>query len=226
MSPIDFIEPQHHFSDEERQRLERIEAELEHGISELQSIGPAVTVFGSARSSVQSWEYSSAYALGKALADRGVGVITGGGPGVMEAANRGAHEARGLSVGLNITLPKEQHPNPYLSVGLEFRYFFTRKFLLIRYALGFVAFPGGFGTADELFELLTLMQTGKLDKRPIVLVGTEFFGPLLQFVQESMVRQHYVESRDLELVTLTDNIDDAVEALFCCTRFASAVNTN
>ena len=226
MSPIDFVDPQHHFSDDERQRLDRIEAELEHGIRELQSIGPAVTVFGSARSSVQSWEYVSAYALGKALAERGVGVITGGGPGVMEAANRGALEAGGLSVGLNITLPKEQHPNPYLSMGLEFRYFFTRKFLLILYALGFVAFPGGFGTTDELFELLTLMQTGKLDKRPIILVGTEFFEPLLQFVRDQMVRQHYIGPLDLDLITLTDDLDEVITRLFCCPRLSKAVGHN
>lgn len=226
MRPIDFVDPQHHFSDDERQRLDRIEAELERGISELQSIGPAVTVFGSARSSMQSWEYTSAYLLGKALAQRGVGVITGGGPGVMEAANRGALEAGGLSVGLNISLPKEQQPNPYLSMGLQFRYFFTRKFLLIRYSLGFVAFPGGFGTTDELFELLTLMQTGKLDKRPIILVGTEFFSPLLDFLREHMLRQNYIEPLDLDLLTLTDDLDAAIDALFCCTRFAQAVSDN
>lgn len=226
MSPIDFVDPQHHFSEDERQRLDRIEAELERGISELQSIGPAVTVFGSARSSLQSWEYASAYALGKALAQRGVGVITGGGPGVMEAANRGAHDAKGLSVGLNITLPKEQHPNPYLNVGLEFRYFFTRKFLLIRYSLGFVAFPGGFGTTDELFELLTLMQTGKLDKRPIILVGSEFYLPLLEFLRQHMLRQNYIEPIDFDLIKVTDDLDEVIDTLFCCTRFAQAVSDN
>jgi len=123
-------------------------------------------------------------------------------------------------------LPKEQQPNPYLSMGLEFRYFFTRKFLLIRYALGFVAFPGGFGTTDELFELLTLMQTGKLDKRPIILVGTEFFDPLLQFVRDQMVRQHYIGSLDLDLITLTDDLDDVITRLCCCPRLSKAVSNN
>jgi uncharacterized protein (TIGR00730 family) len=223
MAPIDFSNPDYVFSVEERDRLKRIEQEFEKGISELQAIGPAVTVFGSARSAESSWEYQSAFALGKALADRGVGVITGGGPGVMEAANRGAKERGGLSVGLNITLPREQHPNPYLSLGLEFRYFFTRKFLLIRYAFGFIAFPGGFGTTDELFELLTLMQTGKLERRPIILFGSAFFEKVKIWLETELVFQGYIDRSDLDLVQVTDSVEQALEHLFCCVPLASAI---
>ncbi len=160
-------------SEEERARIARVSDELAEGIESLADIGTAVSIFGSARSQPDSWEYQETVKLAKRLADEGITVVTGGGPGVMEAGNRGAQMAVGKSVGLNIELPHEQLANPYLDIGLDFRYFFTRKFLLIRYAIGFAIFPGGFGTVDELFELLTLMQTGKLQRRPIVLVGRE-----------------------------------------------------
>ena len=158
-------------STQERQRIARIGDELREGIESLSGIGPAVSIFGSARSQPDAWEYQSARDLAQQLSERGITVVTGGGPGVMEAGNLGAHGEMGTSVGLNIELPHEQLANPYLDIDLDFRYFFTRKFLLIRYAIGFAIYPGGFGTVDELFELLTLVQTGKLRQRPIVLVG-------------------------------------------------------
>lgn len=196
-------------SDDERARLSRIEGELRQGIDQLDLVGPAVSVFGSARVQPGSWEYESARELARLLSDQGLAVITGGGPGVMEGANLGATEGPSSSVGLNIELPHEQLSNPYLDIDLNFRYFFTRKFMLIRYAIGFAIYPGGFGTIDELFELLTLVQTGKLMNRPVVLVGDKFWRGLYDWLQQEVASRGYVSASDLELLVV---VPDAVAA--------------
>lgn len=200
-------------SAQEQQRIARIGEELREGIESLADIGPAVSIFGSARSQPDDWEYQSSRQLAKILSARGITVITGGGPGVMEAGNLGASEENGKSVGLNIELPHEQLANPYLDIDLDFRYFFTRKFLLIRYAIGFAIFPGGFGTADELFELLTLVQTGKLKQRPIVLVGEEYWGGLYQWLVQHMQASGFIGGDDLAYLEIVADADAAAEIL-------------
>lgn len=200
-------------SPQEQERVARIGDELREGIESLKDIGPAVSVFGSARSQPKSWEYQSARQLAKTLSAEGITVVTGGGPGVMEAANLGAREEVGTSVGLNIELPHEQLANPYLDIDLDFRYFFTRKFLLIRYAIGFAIYPGGFGTVDELFELLTLVQTGKLRQRPIVLVGSEYWQGLYQWMLQQLQANAYIGTEDIEYLELVENSDQAAAIL-------------
>lgn len=200
-------------SPQERERVARISDELKEGIESLADIGAAVSIFGSARSEPDSWEYGAARDLAQQLAARGITVITGGGPGVMEAGNLGASGEPGASVGLNIELPHEQLANPYLDIDVDFRYFFTRKFLLIRYAIGFAIFPGGFGTVDELFELLTLVQTGKLSPRPIVLVGRDHWEGLYQWLVEKIQAGRYISDDDLDILTLVDTTEEAVEIL-------------
>lgn len=199
-------------SDQERQRIDRIGDELRSGIEGLSNIGPAVSIFGSARSLPDSWEYKSARDLARQLASHGLAVITGGGPGVMEAGNLGASEEVGTSVGLNIELPHEQLANPYLDIDLDFRYFFTRKFLLIRYAIGFAIYPGGFGTIDELFELLTLVQTGKLRQRPIILVGEDHWRGLYDWLVARVLSEGFIGENDLEYLQLVKDAD-AAEAI-------------
>jgi len=198
---------------EEQARIERISGELRAGIEQLGDIGPAVSIFGSARTAENTWEYRSARALGELLAKAGVAVITGGGPGIMEAGNRGAHCGSGRSIGLNITLPHEQLANPYVDIDLAFRYFFTRKFMLIRYARGFAIYPGGFGTIDELFELLTLIQTGKLQRCPLVLVGRDYWEGLYQWLTQEAARRGYISPADFELVEVVDHEEQAAELL-------------
>jgi len=200
-------------SADEQERIERISGELRAGIEGLGDIGPAVSIFGSARVAPDTWEYRSAEALGERLARAGVAVITGGGPGVMEAGNRGARRGAGRSVGLNITLPHEQLANPYVDIDLAFRYFFTRKFMLIRYALGFAIYPGGFGTIDELFELLTLIQTRKLERCPLVLVGVDYWAGLYNWLARSAVPSAFVEAMDLDLIEIVDDEELAAEIL-------------
>lgn len=200
-------------SPEEQERLERISGELRAGIEQLGDIGPAVSIFGSARVADDSWEYRSAQALGERLAAAGVSVITGGGPGVMEAGNRGAQAGDGRSIGLNITLPREQLANPYVDVDLAFRYFFTRKFMLIRYAMGFAIYPGGFGTIDELFELLTLVQTGKLRRCPLVLVGDSYWSGLYNWLVRESVDRGYIDPEDMDLVEVVPDEEIAAEVL-------------
>ena len=200
-------------SAQEQERISRIGEELRDGIENLHDIGPAVTIFGSARSTEDSWEYQSARTLARMLSAEGISVITGGGPGVMEAANLGACEEVGTSIGLNIELPHEQMANPYLDIDLDFRYFFTRKFMLIRYAIGFAIFPGGFGTVDELFELLTLVQTGKLDRRPIVLVGRRYWAGLHEWVVEKVQAGGYISDDDLDILELVDSAEEAAAIL-------------
>ena len=200
-------------SQQERERIARIGDELRDGIASLSDIGPAVSIFGSARSSPDAWEYQAARDLARQLSREGITVVTGGGPGVMEAGNLGAEGEPGTSVGLNIELPHEQLANPYLDIDLDFRYFFTRKFLLIRYAIGFAIFPGGFGTVDELFELLTLVQTGKLTQRPIVLVGREFWQGLHQWLLQQVQGQAFISDDDLDILEIVDTAEEAAEIL-------------
>ena len=200
-------------SSQELERIARISDELREGIESLTDIGPAVSIFGSARSKTDSWEYQSTRDLARKLAARHIAVITGGGPGVMEAGNLGASEEAGTSVGLNIVLPHEQLANPYLDIDLDFRYFFTRKFLLIRYAIGFAIYPGGFGTIDETFELLTLMQTGKLPKRPIVLVGKDYWCGLYDWLVARVEAGGFIGPDDLDYLQIVEDADEAAEIL-------------
>lgn len=205
-------------------RIQKVSAELREGIESLSGIGPAVSIFGSARVQPHDREYDAARRLARSLSAQGIAVITGGGPGIMEAANKGATEEAGTSVGLNIELPREQLSNPYLDIDIDFRYFFTRKFFLIRYAVGFAIFPGGFGTVDELFELLTLIQTGKMPRRTIVLVGQDYWAGLYDWLEQELAARHFIAAQDLEYVEIVDDVEvaatiliNAAEAL-CDTR--------
>ncbi len=209
-------------SDEEKARLDRISDELRHGVESLSAIGPAVSIFGSARAESESAEYQSALRLGRLLTEAGISVITGGGPGIMEAGNRGAKGGRGKSVGLNIILPREQLANSYLDIDVAFRYFFTRKFMLIRYGIGFAIYPGGFGTADELFELLTLMQTEKLKPCPIVLVGRDYWSGLHDWMTREMAANAYIAPQDLDYLRLVADEDEAAGVLVA--HYRTAVN--
>jgi uncharacterized protein (TIGR00730 family) len=200
-------------SEDEQARIARIGDELREGIESLAMIGPAVSIFGSARTESTAAEYQSARRLARMLAAEHITVVTGGGPGIMEAGNLGASEEAGASVGLNIELPHEQLANPYLDIDLDFRYFFTRKFLLIRYAIGFAIYPGGFGTIDELFELLTLVQTGKLQRRPIVLVGKYYWQGLHDWLVAEVGRRGYIATADLDYVEIVPDEDSAAEIL-------------
>ena len=192
-------------------RVLRILSEFVEGFDALNDVGPAVTVFGSARVNADDPYYEAGTRLGAALAKRGFAVITGGGPGIMEAVNKGCHEAGGLSVGCNIELPHEQSLNKYVDLGVEFRYFFVRKNMFVKYARGFVIFPGGFGTLDELFESLTLAQTGKIEHFPIVLYGSSYWGGLLEWMREEVLSSGAIAPEDLNLVTVTDDPDEAAE---------------
>ncbi|WP_344944710.1 TIGR00730 family Rossman fold protein [Sphaerisporangium flaviroseum] len=191
-------------------RVLRIQAEFVEGFGQLAELPPAVTVFGSARTPSDSPDYALGESLGRALAEAGYAVITGGGPGCMEAANKGARLAGGVSVGLGIELPFEQKLNDYVDLGVEFRYFFVRKTMFVKYACGFVALPGGFGTLDELFEALTLVQTRKVTSFPVILMGTEFWSGLLDWIRETLVGTGKISPVDLDLVRVTDDVDEAV----------------
>jgi hypothetical protein len=195
-------------------RVLRIQAEFVEGFGQLAELPPAVTVFGSARTPDGTPEYRQGRALGQALAEAGYAVITGGGPGVMEAANRGASEVDGaMSVGLGIELPFEQRMNDYVDLGIEFRYFFVRKTMFVKYSCGFIALPGGFGTLDELFEALTLVQTHKVTSFPVVLMGSEFWGGLLEWVKGTLLGTGKIAPQDLDLITVTDDVDEAVRII-------------
>ncbi|MGC5584305.1 TIGR00730 family Rossman fold protein [Ornithinimicrobium sp. W1679] len=191
-------------------RVMRIQAEFVEGFGTLAELGPAVAVFGSARTGPGHPTYELSRAVGSALVGAGYAVITGGGPGTMEGANRGATEAGGTSVGLGIELPFEAGLNDYLNLGINFRYFFVRKTMFVKYAEGFVVLPGGVGTLDELFEALTLVQTGKITSFPIVLLGTAFWGPLLTWMRDTLVAGGTIGEADLDLLRLTDDVDEAV----------------
>ncbi len=184
--------------------------ELLRGYRKFRRVGPCVTVFGSARFTDTDPSYTQARALGTALAGAGLTVMTGGGPGIMEAANRGAKEAGGLSLGCNIELPREQKPNPYLDSWITFRYFFVRKVMLVKYSSAFIALPGGFGTLDEIFETATLIQTGKIERFPIILVDRAFWTPMLDFLRDRMIAQGTIEQSDFDRLIVTDSIDDVL----------------
>jgi uncharacterized protein (TIGR00730 family) len=192
-------------------RVLRILSEFVEGFDALGEVGPAVTVFGSARSKPNDPYYKAGELLGAALANRGFAVITGGGPGIMEAVNKGCHEAGGLSVGCNIELPSEQSLNKYVDLGVEFRYFFVRKNMFVKYARGFVIFPGGIGTMDELFESLTLAQTGKIEHFPIVLFGTEYWRGLIDWMKKVVLASGAIAAEDLDLLSFTDDPEEAAE---------------
>ena len=197
----------------EAERLQRVERELVRGFSELGEIGPAVCVFGSARMPPNSPAYRSAREMGRALGEAGFAVITGGGPGVMEAANRGAQDVGAFSVGLNIELPHEQALNPYVDLGIEFHYFFTRKLMFVRYSDAFVVYPGGFGTMDELFEILTLIQTGKAVDHPVVLEGSTFWSGLIDWIDSHPLAEGMLLPEDMAQAELADGVDDVMDKL-------------
>lgn len=191
-------------------RVLRIQAEFVEGFGALAELGPAVSVFGSARTQPDDPMYAAATALAAKLCSEGYAVITGGGPGAMEAANKGASECGGVSVGLGIELPHEQGMNEWVDLGVNFRYFFVRKTMFVKYAQGFIVFPGGFGTMDELFEALTLAQTGKVTSFPIVLFGTEYWGGLVDWLRSSMLADGKIGEKDVDMIHVTDDIDEAV----------------
>jgi uncharacterized protein (TIGR00730 family) len=194
----------------------KIVGEFVNGFEKMSKIGPCVSIFGSARTKPEDPNYKLAIEIAEKIANNGYGVITGGGPGIMEAGNRGAHLAGGTSVGLNIDLPFEQHDNPYIDSdkSLDFDYFFVRKVMFVKYSQGFVVMPGGFGTLDELFEAITLIQTHKIQKFPIILVGTEFWAGLMDWIK-STLRDKYktISPEDIDLIKLVDTSDEVIEVL-------------
>jgi uncharacterized protein (TIGR00730 family) len=203
-------------------RTLRILSEFVEGFESLADLPPAVSVFGSARSAPGSEECRMAERLGEALAMAGYAVITGGGPGVMEAANRGVTNGGGLSVGLGIELPFEQGLNEWVSLGIDFRYFFVRKTMFLKYAQGFVVLPGGFGTLDELFEALTLVQTRKVTEFPVVLMGTAYWSGLMDWLRNTMLPEGKINKDDLDLMMLTDDVDVAVSHIVSASQASSA----
>lgn len=195
-------------------RIFRIMAEFVEGFEVMSQIGPAVSIFGSSRTGPHERYYQLATETAYKLASRGVAIITGGGPGIMEAANKGAAAAGGKSIGLNISLPAEQEPNEYQNISLNFHYFFARKVMFVKYASAFVCFPGGFGTMDEFFEAMTLIQTGKIPPMQVVLMGETFWRPLERWLRDSMLMQHHcISPEDLDYFTITDSADEAVERI-------------
>ena len=194
-------------------RIERISGELRMGFEALGHIGAAASFFGSARTVRDDPEYALARETARLAGEQGLAIITGGGPGAMEAANRGALDAGAPSIGLNIELPFEQGMNEYVDLGLEFHYFFTRKIMFVRYASGFVVFPGGFGTLDELFEALTLIQTDKIHNFPVVLIGSDYWAGLIDWVRERMLAEGKIGEEDLDLISVTDDPAQTVRIL-------------
>jgi len=198
---------------DESWRLFRIIAEFTEGFDTLADIEFAVSIFGSARTPDSNPYYDAARVIADGLAKKGFAVISGGGPGIMEAANRGAIEAGGTSIGLNIRLPHEQAPNAYQTLPLNFRYFFARKVMFVKYSMGYVCMPGGFGTLDEFFEAMTLMQTERIHPMPLVLFGTDYWQGLVEWMRTKLVEEQTISPGDLELVTLTDHADEAIDIM-------------
>jgi uncharacterized protein (TIGR00730 family) len=194
-------------------RVERIREELDEGFRALAHVGAAASFFGSARTPRDDPEYAQARETARLVGEAGMAIITGGGPGVMEAANRGARDAGTLSIGLGIELPFEQDLNRHLDIALDFHYFFARKIMFVRYASGFVVFPGGFGTLDELFESLTLIQTGKIRNFPVILVGTDYWRDLIEWLRERLLAEGKISPADMDLVTVTDDPAEVRERL-------------
>jgi hypothetical protein len=218
-APAGVVPPNGYFLSGPRRRwrelleVAAIGAEFLRGFRQLHFLGPCVTVLGSARTAPDQPYYDLARRTGATLAAAGFGVITGGGPGIMEAANRGACEAGGLSVGCNITLPFEQAPNHYLDVFLEFERFYVRKVMLVKYSYAFIALPGGFGTMDEVFEIITLIQTGKIRNFPVVLMGIDYWRPLVAYMRQCMLREGTIGPEDVERLVLTDDPEAAVRCI-------------
>ncbi len=201
------------FTQRDPWRVLRIQGEIVDGFDALHEIGPAVSIFGSARLTAEDPYYECARKTAAGLASSGLVVITGGGPGIMEAASRGAFESEGRSVGCNIELPHEQEPNPYQHISLTYRYFFVRKLMFVKYSVGFVIFPGGFGTLDELFEALTLVQTGKIESFPIILCGTAFWRPLVDWFNDTLVCRACLDEDEMGLFHILDGPDEIVETI-------------
>ena len=195
--------------------LFKIMGEFVNGFEKMSAIGPCVSIFGSARTKPGDPFYELAVNVSKKISEAGYGIITGGGPGIMEAGNRGAHLAGGTSVGLNIDLPFEQHDNPYIDKdkSLDFDYFFVRKVMFVKYSQGFVVMPGGFGTLDELFEAITLIQTNKIEKFPIILVGTQFWSGLIEWIKTSMLEVGNISPKDLDLIQIVDTEEEVVDII-------------
>jgi uncharacterized protein (TIGR00730 family) len=196
---------------EESWRIFRIMAEFVDAIETLSAVKHAVSIFGSARTKPDDPYYQKAELLAKRLVEKGFGVITGGGPGIMEAGNKGAAEAGGQSVGMNIRLPLEQRPNPYANVSIDYKYFFIRKVMFVKYAVAYVIMPGGFGTIDELFEALTLIQTKRIKCFPVILMGSEYWKGLFDWLRDTMLRDNKISPEDLELFQMIDDPDEAVK---------------
>jgi len=197
-------------------RMFRIMSEFVDGFEKMEYIGPCVSIYGSARTKPGTEYYEKGVEIGSRLVKEGYGVITGGGPGIMEAGNKGAQEAKGKSVGLNIVLPFEQYANPYVDPDklINFRYFFVRKVMFVKYAQAFVLLPGGFGTMDELFETLTLVQTEKIENVPIILYGTEFWKGLVDWIKEILLEKHgNISAEDMDLFHMTDDVDDVLKVI-------------
>jgi hypothetical protein len=201
------------FTKEDPWRIFRIMAEFVDSFETMSNVGPAVTVFGSARTKPRDPDYRATVALAKELAKHDLAVITGGGPGIMEAANKGAAQGKGRSVGLNIQLPFEQDPNPYANVPINFHYFFARKVCFVKYSLGFIFMPGGYGTLDEFFEVVTLVQTQRIPRFPLILFGRAYWKGLLQWMKTTLERPGFISPGDLELATVTDRVDQAVKLI-------------
>jgi hypothetical protein len=201
------------FLEHDTWRVFRIMAEFVEGFEALSKLGPAISIFGSARAPREDTYYEPARRTARMLAEKGVGIITGGGPGFMEAANRGAQEGGGTSVGLNIELPFEQLPNEYLDMILEFHYFFCRKVMFVKYSVGFILFPGGYGTMDELFEALTLMQTNRNPNFGLVLYGSDYWEGMLDWLREKMLGRGYISQEDADLCRVTDSEEEAVDII-------------
>jgi uncharacterized protein (TIGR00730 family) len=214
--PVARVPEQAEFARQDPWRVLRIMGEYVHGFDALAEVGAAVAVFGSARTPEADPMYQAARDLGRRLAEAGFAVVTGGGPGIMEAANRGARDAGGLSIGCNIELPREQAVNPYVDLAVNFRYFFCRKTMFVKYSEGFVLFPGGFGTLDELFESLTLIQTGKIERFPVVLYGSAYWGGLVGWVRDQLLAGARIDPEDVRLLSLTDSTEEACRTLVDC----------
>lgn len=198
--------------------LFKVMSEFVNGYEKLSSIGPCISIFGSARTKSNHPTYILTTEIAKAVSKLGYGVITGGGPGIMEAANKGANEVGGISVGLNINLPMEQESNKYIDKDklIDFQYFFVRKVMFVKYAQGFIVMPGGVGTLDELFESFTLLQTSKIDKFPIILVGRDYWKGLIDWIEEKLLRQNNISPEDLKLFEVVDTVEEVIE---CLNRF-------
>lgn len=202
-----------HFIREDPWRIFRIMSEFVDSFQTMSQVGPAVTIFGSARSKPNDPYYRAAVDIAKGLAKHNLAVVTGGGPGIMEAANKGAAHAGGKSVGLNIELPHEQKGNRYANVPIHFHYFFARKVCFVKYSLGFVYMPGGFGTLDELFEVATLAQTGRIPQFPLILFGRSHWAGLVQWMKKELVQQKFIDSEDIQLFTITDDVAEVIEVI-------------